>query len=280
MTTSEARLGWTVVHGEMVECPGCGFTMGAEHVSVSEDGDTPGEAFYDCPNCGDSAASVATPCTSGTTADGIQFRGQLDPNMSEEAKVAFGRIIKAAHDQLAPMVEKATIAVLEYERAIIRQLRAIGKPDEDAAAQEVLNVAREKVLEYATKPIMVATRDASDDAKAEIAYLQETCTRQQKELGSLREQAGSLASQRTALEESNRLLRLEAEDIGRVLAKAQEQPGSSDYAWPIFEESSMVRFIGDLRRGTDVPICAGDSVAVVAKAIAMRMKHLRERPTQ
>jgi hypothetical protein len=46
------RYGWSIIHNAtVVECPGCNFTMGIEHESVGPD-----HPFYDCPNCGDSAA--------------------------------------------------------------------------------------------------------------------------------------------------------------------------------------------------------------------------------
>lgn len=51
-TVDTERHGWAVHHGRtVVECPGCAFTMGADHVSEGED-----RPFYDCPNCGDASA--------------------------------------------------------------------------------------------------------------------------------------------------------------------------------------------------------------------------------
>jgi|GEM_PF-1416049 len=79
------RYGWQVRHGvTCVVCPGCAFTMSAEHVSEGED-----RPFYDCPNCGDSFAVAQRGASPSPDAVAIvaQYRAEM-VQKAEQAREA------------------------------------------------------------------------------------------------------------------------------------------------------------------------------------------------
>lgn len=276
-------LGWAVRRDAVVvECPGCGFAMGAEHESANA---RTGTDRFECPNCGEGEDDEPTPdrqpCRAFTTPEGIDLRAQVDPNLSEEARAALAAVAKAAYDQIRPMVDRAAAAVLDFERKVHAAAQAevlASAPEQAAAAAREADAAREKVLEMAAKPVMVHARDASADAEGEISYLKETCLRFQKELEASRQQVSALSAQRADLERSCRSLRVEAEDLSRVLARAQEDPEEARrHEFPVFAENMTARIVGTAHDAwIDVPVRAGDSALVVAKALAVRAKHLRD----